>query len=169
MTVNADVTTSPPQGSEDRGPRLEWAIRESFLDYLGALDDTVVTVDGCVQDSVPAEFEFAVELPVEPGRIRTRGWVGLTAHGGALALELGNPRLTLSDRWVTVHVEPQPGSWIEFARARTDIESLQEALLSEAVLTEVLLTLDGAALFGTAYGPGFRLAPLRLKGGRSAS
>ena len=159
MITNPHGADSPPLRSGVRGPRLEWAIRESFLDYLGALDDTVVTVDGCEQSSVPAEFVFALDLPVESSRIQTRGRVGITAHGGALALEVGNPRLTLANGSVTVHIEHQPDSWIEFARARTDIESLQEAVLTEAVLTKVLLTLDGAVLFGTAYGPGFRLAP----------
>lgn len=166
MTTNSPATRPPEPGSLELGPRLEWAIRESFLNYLSALDDTTVTVNGHVHVDVPSTFVFPVDSPAERDQIQSRGRVEITAHDGELSLKLGNPRLSLTDGTVTVLVEDQSSDWIEFARARTDIDSLEEALRDENDLTEVLLTLDGASLFGEMYGPGFRLAPLRFKSGQ---
>lgn len=165
MTEHNAAAHLVPSDCEEQGPRLVWAIRESFLDYLRALDDTVVTVNGWVQDGVPEEFVFPCVTPVESGLLQTRGWVSITAHAGELVLDIRNPHLTLSPGWLMVHVERQPGVWIQLARARTSIGNLKEAVDSDAILNEVLLTLDGSELFGTVYGPGFRLSPLRLEGG----
>lgn len=155
------MTVDP--GAPGAGPCLRWAVRKSFLDYLGALDDTVVIVEGQVQDGVPEEFDFPLDLPVEPKRIRTRGSVSITAHGGELTLKLVNPMLVLDGGLLAVHVDRGSGSWIHLARARTDVEDLRDAVESETAFTEVLLTLEGSELFGQVYGPGFRLAPLRLE------
>lgn len=142
---------------------LVWSVRESFLDYISALDDTDVRMDGQVFDAVPDSFTFPVETMGAGDRVRGRGCLTIVAHGGLLDVRIEDPGVTVTDDWVFLDTLGPSGERFDLAKARRQISGIVGPLSAGSILDNLVLTLRGAEPFGTAYGPGARLAPVILE------
>jgi hypothetical protein len=125
---------------------LRWAVKESFLGYVGGLDDGFIeTFDGAeFRDGV---FLFPVLGDAEDG-LRASGGLRCTGFGGALDVRIADP-------WVgggEVSALIGPAS----IAARVVIATFDAG--AESIVP--CLTFEGVRLFGDVYAVGTQLAPI---------
>ncbi|MEV1130479.1 HtaA domain-containing protein [Agromyces sp. NPDC049794] len=137
---------------------LGWPIKESLLDYLAALEDATVEVDGA--ERTTNGFHFPVDSSRADGA-SFQGTVRMTAHGGMLNVEIGFPQIVRVGSDVMLRVSTPSGA-IDLARI-LDYPADDALLLhSGGVVADIALTTAGSALLGNVYGPWTRLAPMTL-------
>lgn len=143
--------------------RLRWAIRDSFLDYVDALEDA--TVLGARDPRGPFVFERATGADDSPRGehgtdrpiARFAGAVEIHAHGGALSLVFADPHVMHDGTRGLLSVRvPVAG--------RLHLATLGPLRLAEQGLEipSVALTLAGAELFAGHYRPHARMDALAL-------
>lgn len=143
--------------------RLRWAIRDSFLDYVDALEDA--TVLGARDPRGSFVFERTADADGSPSAehgtdrpiARFTGPVEIRAHGGALSLVFADPHVAHDGTRGLLSVRvPVAG--------RLDLATLGPVRSAERGLhiSDVALTLAGAELFAGHYRPHTRMAALDL-------
>lgn len=131
---------------------LEWAVKESLLDYMQRDASFVVGATG------GATFVDGVaRLPVHTdhsGVIRASGSLVLEAHGGALTVPLCGVHLAEGALWIDdpYRESDEPAGRIRLVTLRAVADGAECALAS-----------DADVLFLYRYMPGESFAPLRLR------
>jgi len=138
-------------------PRLEWAIRDTFLAYLQAIEAVVDLRGGAMRTE-----DGAIAFPLAqtaPDLLQARGRFRAVAHGGALDLLIAEPALRRdADGW---GLEWASGDGLR-TRARLLGEAPSDILAGDRAFRDVALTAAAAELFGGNYAPWARMAPVRL-------
>jgi len=141
---------------------LTWPIKESLLGYLEMMEARIETRGA---DRTPEGFCF----PVDPDAAGVEwlvfvGEVHITAHGGLLDVTIARPRIGRDGDHAVLRSTSARG---EIGLARLLDYPQDDAGLRQdgGVLTDVALTMDGAALLGGVYAPWTRLAPIVLRAG----
>lgn len=141
--------------------RLRWAIRDSFLDYVDALEDATV------RGTRDARGSFVFARATDAGEAasagqgadariaRFTGTVEIHAHGGALSLVFEDPHVSHDGTRGLLSVRVP-------AAGRLDLATLGPLRSAEhgPDITDVALTLAGAELFAGHYRPYARMAAL---------
>lgn len=154
-------------GSDGPPAGLTWGIKQSFMRYLGALDDARIGLgDGASMLDMGA-FSFGFEASTvdpsgETGTFDFRGTVELSAHGGMLALHLRNPRVVVSSTGAVLSIEGAPGAASERLHLCTMEDGSYESLGPDLFWSSqhVLLTQEGESAFGGQYAAGQQLDPI---------
>jgi len=148
----------------DVGGHLAWGVRDTFLDYVTAIEDHRIEVDGARFDSDGGQFVFplgdAVTGPHE-SVVRASGGVTFWGHEGALDLTIADPTVVLNDDGATLQVKAA-GTELVVARLLGRPPAVQHGSPWHWSGVEVALTAQGADLWGGVYGPWARMAPLDL-------
>lgn len=139
---------------------LIWPIKESFLSYLEAIEDTVISLAGA--DQTPDGFLF----PASSGSqaLEFSGEISITSHGGALQVTLSSPRIEKVQEHVFL-LATTPVGLLPLARI-LDYPSDDTTLRSNGGdLNDIALTLEGAAMLGGVYSPWTRVSPVTILAG----
>ncbi|WP_164737150.1 HtaA domain-containing protein [Georgenia sp. SYP-B2076] len=157
-------------------PGLTWAVKDSLLSYIEALDD------GTVEALAPASrsgagFLFPWDeggsgdlgsghhLGAPDGDLAFLGAVRLTGHWGMLDVELREPRVTLSDGTGALLVRERgsrdPGKWLPFADLAVE-EPQVDAGGATFLAAAASLTGHGRLLLGGQYDAGTPLSRLHI-------
>ena len=161
------VTEQTPPATDGPPPGLTWGIKQSFMRYLGAIDDSSIGLgDGASLLEVGAfNFVFgssAVDHATGSGTFDFRGTVEISAHGGMLALNLRNPRVVVAASGATLSVDDTSGNTADRLTLCTMEDGVYESLGSDLFwsATHVHLAKDGASVFGGQYAAGQQLDPI---------
>lgn len=147
---------------------LAWAVKDSLVSYVEALDDGAVEVLTPASRSAAgfwfplAETAGSDVVPVGSA-LQFLGAVRLTGHWGALDVELRDPRVELDGRRGTLLVRDRgsrdPGATVPFA----DLTVVEPADVgARPVELAASLTGHGRLLLGGQYRVGEPLSPLRI-------
>jgi hypothetical protein len=136
------------------GPRLEWAIKPSFVAYVEGLSDGGVDVEGGAARMPDGSFVF----PAVPGEAWAfTGSVRFHGHAGVLDVTIADPRIEPAG--ATVEITVALGSErIRFATAG----ELTATVTGELSSTDVAATDDGAYVLGGVYQAGTALHPFTI-------
>lgn len=136
------------------GPRLEWAIKPSFVAYVEALPDGGVDVEGGAARSADGVFVFPATGGTE---FSFEGSVRFHGHAGVLDVTIADPRIeqTGASADLTIALGAER---IRFATVGELTITAAGALLS----TDVVATDDGAYVLGGVYPPGTPLHPFTI-------
>jgi len=160
MMVSMPETPGPTQPHG-----LVWGIRKSFVEYVGSLDDGTITARSGALTTDDGAFSFAAgEVDLSPdlttGTMSFNGDVILSGHEGMMHVRLLDPVIELvgSHAVLSVAADTVEGtapeqSRIVIARLYSGGFADQGDTLQWRVNT-VLLTDEGAALFGKQYPSG---------------
>lgn len=138
------------------GPRLEWAIKPSFVAYVEALPDGGVELEDGVTRTEEGAFVF-------PGVVGTdlafRGAVRFHGHAGVLDVTIADPRVepTGSTADLTIALGNGNGR-VRFATVGV-LTRTAVGILSSA---DVSATDDGAYVLGGVYQAGTALDPFTV-------
>ncbi|GAA1705915.1 hypothetical protein GCM10009808_24860 [Microbacterium sediminicola] len=149
-------TLSAPRTRESFGI---WAVKASFCRYVEALPDGFCAVSYDVRRLEGGQFVLPGTLSESGDRITWSSPASLrfTGHGGMLSVGVGELRLELAHTPGSLFVTPEPDADpLRLATASVAARS------DSAVLVDLALTAEGAALFGDNYPPGEPLDSLRL-------
>ncbi|MBN9128829.1 HtaA domain-containing protein [Paenarthrobacter ureafaciens] len=158
------MSSQEPAAPQGPPPGLTWGIKQSFMRYLGALEDTQVGLDGgaSMLDVGAFNFPLAVDSLDSAGSYAFRGTVQLTAHGGMLAVTLRDPQLDIQEDTATLSVDGGTGNPMVLCTLEGgSYEALGEDLVWSA--DHVYLAESGVPTFGGQYQPGQALDPVLLR------
>lgn len=152
-----------------RAPGLVWAVKDSLVAYVEALDDGVVEAVAPASRG-EAGFEFPGDVaastfdPDGPsGAWQFRGAVRLTGHWGMLELELRDPRIELTGRTGVLLVGERGGTLSQKYLPLADLvvgEPVAAADGSVSLEATASLTGHGRLLLGGQYEAGTALSPV---------
>lgn len=133
---------------------LRWTIRGSFLDYLHALPDVAITIDGVTLDAEGFAF------PSSGDALGFAGRAHITAHGGALDVTFADPVIDYSSGAALLTADTGDG--------REPVARLLDAPVSDefaggGVAQDVALTIEGSVWLGAVYAPWARMDPVRVE------
>jgi len=136
---------------------LRWALKESLLWYLGAMEDSIVEGERESADE-SARFLFLEAADSSPEAPRYIGRLRIHAHGGLMDIDLSDPWIQIDGETRTLMFHTPKGdlAMAQFARVS---ETRTDDLLSVQV-DDVALTSEASPLFGGQYGPYTRLDAL---------
>lgn len=133
---------------------LLWGIRRGFRDYVAALPDALVELDGVVA------LDDGYRFPAGPEPRRFGGRLHITAHAGALDVVLDRPAVDVADGGVVLTADLGAG---RRAVARLlDVANVEQFTARGGSADDVALTVDGSAWLGGVYGPWARMDPVRI-------
>ncbi|WP_411719890.1 HtaA domain-containing protein [Mycetocola sp.] len=149
-------------------PELFWAVKDSLIAYIEALDDgTVETLEPASREGGGFRFPGRQESgDRDDDSLQFLGTVRLTGYWGALDIELRDPRIELAGERGTLLVRERGGldadRFLPFAdlvlqNRMTDLDSGASSLEATASLTG-----QGQILMGGQYRVGQALNPLRV-------
>jgi hypothetical protein len=140
--------------TDPAGPRLEWAIKPSFVAYVEALPDGGVEVEGGATRAADGSFVFpaiAADAWAFGGAVRFHG------HAGVLDVTIADPRIEPSGTGADVTIALGTER-IRFATVG-ELTALAAGVLSA---TDVAATDDGAYVLGGVYQAGTSLHPFTI-------
>jgi hypothetical protein len=152
------MSTAPAPEAETRYG-LAWAIKRTFVSYVGATPDGRIWLGPGVRLNHDGEFLFPLDerTPGPGDTVSFRGEVGFTAHGGFLNVLIADPWFD-ADGTLSVRTSPETGPGrrprVPLCELRPDSAATRDYDLLRCRLTE-----QGAALFGGPYARGSELDP----------
>lgn len=153
----------------DDGPPagFTWGIKQSFLRYIGAIDDASINLHGgaSMLEAGAFNFEYATSNLDADTKQRTfdfGGTVQISAHSGMLALTLHNPRVAVAENHAILSIEKTFDTSSSRIPLCTMTGGGYESLGSDLLWSSehVFLTPEGASVFGGQYPAGQRLDPM---------
>ncbi|MEX5299859.1 HtaA domain-containing protein [Kocuria sp. CPCC 205292] len=154
-----------------RAPGLAWAVKDSLVTYVEALDDGVVEAVALASRG-EAGFEFPEGVAASTydpdgssGAWQFRGAVRLTGHWGMLDIELRDPRIELTGRTGVLLVAERGGTPSQKYLPLADLEigePVEAADGSVSLEATASLTGHGCVLLGGQYEAGAALSPVFL-------
>lgn len=136
---------------------LRWAVKESFLDYIGGLSDGAVrTFDGCEQ--VDGQFVFP-RASTGDGGVHFSGGVHFTGFAGMLDVRLVDVMIEGegAEQRLTALVGPAS---IAARATLAEIKDAPPLRPDEEWTATPRLTFEGVRIFGDVYQVGTELAPM---------
>ncbi|MCW2494487.1 HtaA domain-containing protein [Jatrophihabitans sp.] len=143
----------------DAPVELLWAVKESFLRYLGNMPGSQIGLGGGAEYTESREFRFTGTDQGE--RFAFTGAVRFTGHGGMLEVLLVEPVIELSGdtgALTVIDVDNPPTD----PPARVTLAHLERQAADDGLVFATQLADAGVALFNGVYPPGEPLAPLRI-------
>ena len=130
---------------------LVWAVLDSFVDYVRAVDGRVTVIAPAT--TIPGgRFRFPL-ISVNGGVAKFGGGVRFVAHGGALTLEI-------EELWVTA-VTGEQGAMLSVRGTRaTNSEGARLAFADVRSDNSTTLTVAATVAFDFRYASGTPLAPI---------
>lgn len=160
----------PATASSDPLPPLglSWAIKRSFLDYIGSLPDGSVSATRGATISAASAFCFSFEssdydAARGTGVIRFRGDVRLAGHHGMLLVRLLNPWITFTSGSGVLSISTGDGpdrAAVGFLSPSTP-SPVNGSLVWEHV--GVVISPEGSELFDGQYAAGQPMDPLTIR------
>lgn len=142
---------------------LLWSVKESFFDYVAALDDGSIEWEEAM---APGRFPLVsstVEPPAISGRLQFGGGVRLRGHRYMLNVELRDPIIDFDAATPVLRVpepgEPEPTPLLDLGEV--DIVDAGKVWLYR--VERPTLTFDGSYIFGGNYGVGAVFDPVTIE------
>ncbi|TRW46036.1 hypothetical protein FJ693_06960 [Georgenia yuyongxinii] len=173
--------TAPTGAHVATTPGLTWAVKDSLMSYVVALDDGTVEAlapasrsedgfffpsDEAMMSGEPGNLGGGGDPEAPEGGFQFLGAVRLTGHWGMLDVELREPRVTLSGGAGTLLVRERgaraPGTWLPFADLTVDASRLSASDGTGTLTATASLTGHGRLLLGGQYEAGTALSPVHI-------
>lgn len=159
-------------------PGLTWGVKDSLVAYVAGLDDGAVAAEAPATRTAegfhfPWDADADADGDAATGELRFRGAVRLAGHGGALAVDLRDPRVVWDGATGSLLVRDGAGRdrWTPFA----DLAAVPDPTPGDArdgrpeparedgaVVARAALTGYGRLLLGGQYAVGTALDDVRI-------
>ena len=146
---------------------MAWAVKDSFVNYVKAMNDGRILLSDGAAVTNTREFYFPFKHLEQPDStsfvLHFGGEARFSAHHGFMSVLLRHPRIEVTPDSACLSIEPEQGrEWLRLAELDLPAGLTEDGVtMWDSVVTK--LADAGVATFGDSYRAGETLSPLTVR------